>query len=167
MTAELPLFVHLNLTSLFGTHAFVTVVYLMNCLPTSLFKFHSPHASRFIGDLSHDHLRVFGVFCFPCLHPFSVIKLDLKNTYCNFLRYNSCHNGYKCYDLVSSRIYIPCHFIFDELIFPSPLLTPRQPLTFYPFSFYPLPCPLLSSLSPSFPCPSNHPSPSARPTVII
>lgn len=137
----------------------MTVVYLINCLPTSSFKFYNPHASLFIEDLSHDHLWVFCSLCFPCLRPFRVIKLDFKSTHCNFLSYNSCHNGYKCYDHVSSRNYIPRHVIFYESIFPSPLLTPQPTLYFLPLLLLPtsLSCVIFHTIVLSLPLLSSFP----------
>jgi hypothetical protein len=45
-------------------------------------------------------------------------KLSLRSTPYLFLGYSPDHKGYHCLDLVTHRILISCHVVFDEDVFP-------------------------------------------------
>lgn len=59
-------------------------------------------------------LRVFGCACYPYLRPYSQNKFDPKSLMCVFLGYNEKYKGYRCYHLLTGRVYINCHVLFDE-----------------------------------------------------
>jgi hypothetical protein len=66
----------------------------------------------------YDQLRVFGCLCYPNLSATASHKLAPRSTACIFLGYPSSHKGYRCLDLVTKRIIISRHVVFDETLFP-------------------------------------------------
>jgi hypothetical protein len=66
----------------------------------------------------YDQLRVIGCLCYPNLSATASHKLALRSTACVFLGYPSSHKGYHCLDLVTKRIIISSHVVFDETLFP-------------------------------------------------
>jgi hypothetical protein len=66
----------------------------------------------------YDQLRVFGCLCYPNLSATASHKLAPRSTACVFLGYPSSHKGYRCLDLVTKRIIISRHVVFDETSFP-------------------------------------------------
>ncbi|KAM1633571.1 hypothetical protein ACFXTN_010610 [Malus domestica] len=154
----------------FWIDAFATAIYLINRLPTALKC--SPWESLFHKSPDYHTLKIFGCKCFPWLKPYVHSKLDPKSQPCVFLGYSLQHKDYKCLNVVTRRIYISHHVLFDELHFPfhhipnSPSLSP--PLSTCPnpiptsLTFTnPIPTSLSHSLSSSS---SNHnPAPSPSP----
>jgi histone deacetylase 1/2 len=63
-------------------------------------------------------LRVFGCACWPNSRPYNKYKIDFRSKTCIFLGYSLSHQGYKCLDLASGKLYISRHVIFDESLFP-------------------------------------------------
>ena len=63
-------------------------------------------------------LYVFGCACWPNLRPYNKHKLDFRSNSCIFIGYSVNHHGYKCLDLSISSVYVSCHVIFDENMFP-------------------------------------------------
>lgn len=64
-----------------------------------------------------------------------------------FIGYNSIHKGYLCLHSSTGRIYITCHVIFDELVFPfsRPLSTSSSSPQLASILTLAIPAPLLST----------------------
>ncbi|KAM1824444.1 hypothetical protein ACFX13_024030 [Malus domestica] len=100
-----------------------TALYLINRLPTKLLSYASPYEKLFQKQPKYDTLKVFGCRCFPWLVPYMQNKLQPKSKPCVFLGYSLNHQGYKCLDLSTRRIYVSRHVLFDEDSFPFKGLT--------------------------------------------
>lgn len=111
-------------------------------------------------------LKTFACACYPHLRHYTCHKFNFHCQECNFLGYSSNHKGYKC--LVSSgRIYISKDVLFNEIIFPYPLLSPSSSTPSIPTSSLSSPFPITPNLvnhsnpatksnSPSTNTPSTH-----------
>jgi hypothetical protein len=77
-----------------------------------------PHFAMYDTTPSYAHLRVFGCACYPNTSAITPHKLSPRSTRCLFLGYSPNHKGYRCLDLVSHRILIYRHIVFDEDVFP-------------------------------------------------
>jgi hypothetical protein len=108
---------HLN--TYFWIDAFQTAIYLTHKLPSLVPNHMSPYAKLFQKELDYSILRVFGCACYHLLRPYFTHKLSFHNKQCIFPGYSSNHGGYKCLDLISKRIYVSRHVIFDEGLFPA------------------------------------------------
>lgn len=78
--------------------------------------------------------------------------MQFRSHECVFLGYTSSYKGYLCLDIISGRIYITCHVIFNETT----------------FSFPNNPSPVSStslSIVPIIPIPINNPLSNPRPTT--
>lgn len=145
----LSLLAHYCVPFKFWDDAFVTVVFLINRLPTPLLGNITPLENYLIPLPIIP--RVFGCVCYPHICPYNQHKLDFRSTKCLFLGYSSTRKGYKCLDQHMGRIYITPHVIFDEVNFPysnanssnpssnSPSCVPpigQPPIIFSPQSIY-------------------------------
>ncbi|KAJ0852435.1 putative RNA-directed DNA polymerase [Helianthus annuus] len=145
----LSLLYHANLPLHFWTHAFQTVVYLINRLPTPVLDHLSPFTRLYKTNPKYTKLKPFGCLCFPWLRPYASSKLHPRSTKCIFLGYSSSKSAFKCYDPVSHRLYHSRHVEFVEHVFPfhsTPAITLPSvtELTIHP---------------PSSPLPSHTPTP--------
>jgi histone deacetylase 1/2 len=75
-------------------------------------------------------LRAFGCACWPYLRPYNRHKLDFRSKCCIFIGYSIAHQGYKCLDVTTRKIFISRHVVFDESIYlytvpPSNSFTPK------------------------------------------
>jgi histone deacetylase 1/2 len=149
----LTLLAHAHMSSNYWVDAFQTALYLINRLPTRVLQYLSPYEKLFHKSPSYDTLRVFGCACFPYLRPYNTNKLQFRSKRCVFLGYSLNHQGYRCLDQSTGRIYLSRHVIFDELSFPfqetintlsaetasldfhSPLETVTEPLPHIPLAF--------------------------------
>nr|KAJ0211198.1 hypothetical protein LSAT_V11C400213360 [Lactuca sativa] len=107
-----------SLASSFCTEALLTVVHTLNMLPTTTLSFKTPFEVLFGFFPKYDHLRVFGCLCYPNTPSTSPHKLSPRSTACIYLGPAPDHKGYKCLDLITQRIIISRHVIFDEDHFP-------------------------------------------------
>ena len=89
----------------YWSYAIITVVSLINLLPTSFLNFVSPWYMLYSTPLDISKLKVFGWACYPHLRPYSSHKLDPRTKECLFLGYSSSSKGYLCLD-VSSQTHI-------------------------------------------------------------
>ena len=69
-------------------------------------------------------LKVFGCACYPYLRPYSHHKLNHRTTECIFLGYSNVSKGYLCLDLLTNKLYIYRHVLFNEHKFPFPFTSP-------------------------------------------
>lgn len=60
----------------FWSYAFWAAVHLINCMLTPILNMLSLYEKLFNKPPSYLHLRTFGCFCFPWLHPYVQHKLD-------------------------------------------------------------------------------------------
>jgi hypothetical protein len=102
----------------FWVEALHTATLLLNILPTKTLHFSTPHFALFKTVPSYEHLRVFGCTCYPNLSATTSHKLDPHSAKCVFLGYLSHHKGYRCLDLLSNRVILSRHVVFDESTFP-------------------------------------------------
>ena len=110
-TASLPL--------KFWDEAFVSVVHIINLLPTSVLDNVSPHDKLFSYKYNYNFLCIFGCACYTLLRPYNQHKFDFKLSLCLFLGYNNnnTHKGYVCLT-PSGKTIISRHVIFIEYLFP-------------------------------------------------
>lgn len=118
--------VEMGLTSLFNANlplflwveAFVTVVFLINRMPSSTLSMESPFSK--LHRQSHDYntLKVFRCRCFPYLKGQNKNKFQPKTLPCVFIGYSLLHKGFRCYHPQSRKVFISQHVIFDELKLP-------------------------------------------------
>ncbi|KAE8674743.1 hypothetical protein F3Y22_tig00111718pilonHSYRG00018 [Hibiscus syriacus] len=101
----------------FWAYAVVTVVHLINRLPTRVLHGASLFEKLFHQKPAYEQLRVFGCLCFPHLRPYLKHILDFRSKPCTFLGYSTPHKGFQCL-ADDGRIYITRHVVFDESQFP-------------------------------------------------
>ena len=111
---------------------------------------------------------MFGCKCFPWLVPYAQNKLQPKSKPCVFLGYSLNHQGYKCLDLSTRRIYLSRHVLFNEDFFPFQELASSEgsvdhmgntSTSLILFNFSETPNPFLSSGSVILPSSTNPTSP--------
>ncbi|XP_052887992.1 uncharacterized protein LOC108468658 [Gossypium arboreum] len=108
--------IKVNIPLRFWAHAFISVVYLINRLPTPVLYGMSPYEALHKTPPSFMHLRVFGCRCYPYLRPFNTHKLEYHSRPCVFLGYSLVHKGYKYMD-DTGKLFVSRHVIFDEATF--------------------------------------------------
>jgi hypothetical protein len=82
----------------------------------------------------YSDLRVFGCLCYLNTSATATHKLSPRSVPCVFLGYPSSHKGYRCLNLVTQKLIISRHIIFDETVFPFVSGTPTataRPWTSY------------------------------------
>ena len=114
----LSLLAHSNLPMIYWEDAFHTATYIINRLPTPILKHKSPYEILYKRVPDYQIMRVFGCACWPNLRPYNKNKLNFRSKTCIFIGYSLCHQGYKCLDLSTGKIYVSRHVIFDETLFP-------------------------------------------------
>ena len=110
--SPMPLYHHL-----LWHHALQMATYLHIILPNKKLSLKSPTKTLYQKDPPYSHLQVFGCVCYPLRSSTSRNKLQARSTPC-VLGYPPNHRGYKCYDLLSCKIFISRHVIFEENMFP-------------------------------------------------
>lgn len=140
---------------------------------------------------NYDMLKVFGCRCFPWLTPYNQNKLQQKSKPCVFLGYSLNHQGYKCFDLSTRRVYLSLHVLFDKdffsfkgltsssksvdapgnnhlsqllFTFPSPSTSTMLVLS-SPSQTNPLPIPQISPTTNSAPSSDSHPDATTVPNI--
>jgi hypothetical protein len=96
----------------------MTVVYLINRLPSSVLKIETPFFKLYGIHPIYNSLKVFGCRYFPYLRDYAKNKFTPKSYPCVFLGYSPMHKGYRCFHPPTKRVYLSHHVIFDEKIFP-------------------------------------------------
>ena len=104
----------------FWSYAFTAATFLINRLPSSVLGFQSPWEKVFSKAPSVHVLKSFGCACYPFLRPYNKNKLQPRSAPCVFLGYPPLSKGYICLDPTSNKIYISCHVLFNETLFPFP-----------------------------------------------
>jgi histone deacetylase 1/2 len=114
----LALLAYANLPKPYWEDAFLTAVYIINRLPTKILNHCSPFEKAYHQKPNYNFMRVFGCACWPNLRPYNKHKFDYRSKTCIFIGYSLSHQGYKCLDLSTGKIFVSRHVIFDELFFP-------------------------------------------------
>jgi hypothetical protein len=117
------------LTLTYWVDAFNTAVYLINRLPTTVLKNHSPYFKLLHKQPNYSLLKIFGCACYPLLKPYNSHKLMYRSKKCIFLGYCSNYRGYRCYEPLSKKTIITRSVVFDENTFPAKdrMSTPLTP----------------------------------------
>ncbi|KAM1900185.1 hypothetical protein ACFX14_029161 [Malus domestica] len=124
----LTLLAHSSFPTSFWDDAFHTANYLINRLPTKVLHNDSPFQKLFHKSPQYDFLKVFGCACFPYFRPYNSNKLQFRSKRCVFLGYSLNHQGYKCLDMSTGKIFVSHHVVFDETCFPyKESITPVSP----------------------------------------
>ena len=138
----------------FWAESLHTATYLLNRLPSTASLAPTPHHALFGTPPRYDHLRVFGCACYPNTPATASHKLASRSTRCVFLGNSPDHKGYRCFDLISRRVLISRHIVFDESdfsystsstlspdpelesLFPTdPVVQPPLPVCYFPAGF--------------------------------
>ena len=109
---------HASLPNTFWPHAFATVVYLINRLPTTTLNLSSPFELFFHKSPNYSRLKVFGCLCYTWLHPYTSHKLTQRSKPCVFLGHSLSQSAYLCFDPSTLKIYVSRHVQFVESVFP-------------------------------------------------
>ena len=109
----------------FWDEAYLTVVHLINILPSRVIKNETPTERFFHTKPDYAPLRIFGCACWPDLRPYNNRKLMVRSKQCVFLGYSAQHKGVKCLDVATERVYISRDVVFDETKFPFASLHPN------------------------------------------
>lgn len=108
---------HANLPLSMWVEAFSTAVYTINRLPSSSLQGISPFEALFGTSPNYGNFHPFGCRVYPCLRDYATNKFSIRSRPCIFVGYCSNHKGFRCFDPVTSRVYITRHAKFDELVF--------------------------------------------------
>lgn len=125
--------------SLIGETA-LTVVHLINKLPTPILHNITPYEVLFGKPPSYDHLKIFRCLTFATNPAFPNDKFSPRGVPCVFLGYPSTQKGYKLLNLTTMLTFVSRDVRFNETIFPflttsvnsymHPILDPKpSPLT--------------------------------------
>jgi histone deacetylase 1/2 len=121
----LSLLAHADMPLKFWDEAFLTATYLINRMPNKIIDFYTPLERLFHTKPDYASLHTFGCACWPNLRPYNSHKLAFRSKECAFLRYSNLHNGFKCLDISSGRVYISRDVVFDEDVLPFSRLHPN------------------------------------------
>jgi len=164
VTTGLALLAAASLPLTYWGEAFMTVVTVINTLPTPVLQNNNPYSMLFHKDPDYQFFKVFGCACYPLTRPYNQYKFDFRSSMCLFLGYSPHHKGYICLSPTGKR-YISRHVIFNEKLFPYTLSdNPFKPMV-PSLSTSPL-LPSLTVLSPPLSMPSNTTSPFIPPSNI-
>ena len=115
----------------------ITAVYLLNRIPSSILNFISPWEKLYGHKQPLHALKTFGCAVYPYLRPYVSSKFDPKSSQGIFFGYPPQSKGYICLDVLIGRIYISCHCIFDESVFPSFPISTAESSSNFPASSAP------------------------------
>lgn len=107
-----------NLPLKFLADCVLSIVYLINRLPSPLLHNKSPYEVLLGSTPSYSHLRVLGCLCYVSTLSRNRSKFDLKAKPCIFLGYPNGVKGYKPFDLESQTVFLSRDVVFHESIFP-------------------------------------------------
>jgi len=122
----LTLLAQSGLANKFWVKSFLTVVYLINRLPTLVLNNDTPFFKLYKNAPDYSSLRNFGCRCYPLLRPYAENKLSYHSIPCIFIGYCSSQKGYRCLDSVSECVYISHSVVFDENYFPAKIRIPNH-----------------------------------------
>lgn len=102
----------------FWAEALQTATHLINRRPCRATGSLTPYQLLLGAPPTYDHLRVFGCLCYPNTIATAPHKLSPRSLACVFIGYPADHRGYRCYDMVSRRVFTSRHVTFVEDVFP-------------------------------------------------
>ncbi|KAJ9566010.1 hypothetical protein OSB04_001976 [Centaurea solstitialis] len=114
-----------SLPPTFWVEALLSSVHTFNLLPSTTIQYKTPFEMLFGFFPSYSHLRVFGCLCYPNTSPTAPHKLAPRSSACVYLGPSPDHRGYRCLDLITQKVIISRHVVFDETHFPFPDFQPR------------------------------------------
>ncbi|KAJ9542459.1 hypothetical protein OSB04_028965 [Centaurea solstitialis] len=109
----------------FWVEALLSSVHTFNLLPSTTIQYKTPFEVLFGFSPTYSHLRVFGCLCYPNTAPIAPHKLAPRSSACVYLGPSTDHRGYRCLDLITQKVIISRHVVFDETHFPFPDFQPR------------------------------------------
>jgi hypothetical protein len=121
----LSLLAHADMPLKFWDEAFLTVVFLINRLPSRVIENDTPYQRLFGKTPDYTFLRTSGCVVWPNLRPYNSRKLEFRSKRCVFLGYSNMHKGFKCLDPSTGRVYVSQGVVFDETVFPFSMLHPN------------------------------------------
>ncbi|KAJ9560701.1 hypothetical protein OSB04_005861 [Centaurea solstitialis] len=109
----------------FWVEALLSSVHTFNLLPSTTIQYKTPFEVLFGFFPTYSHLRVFGCLCYPNTSPTAPHKLAPRSSACVYLGPSTDHRGYRCLDLITQKVIISRHVVFDETHFPFPDFQPH------------------------------------------
>ncbi|KAJ9548019.1 hypothetical protein OSB04_020562 [Centaurea solstitialis] len=109
----------------FWVEALLSSVHTFNLLPSTTIQYKTPFEVLFGFSPTYSHLRVFGCLCYPNTAPTAPHKLAPRSSACVYLGPSTDHRGYRCLDLITQKVIISRHVVFDETHFPFPDFQPQ------------------------------------------
>lgn len=114
----LALLAHADMPISYWDHSFITIVYLINRLPTiGLPKFISYYVTLYNKQPDYMTLKVFGCLCFPLLMSYIQHKLMFRSKQCVYLGVSPTYKAHKFLG-VEGRIFISKDVRFNEAEYP-------------------------------------------------
>ena len=107
-----------NLPPGYWVEALNMAAHLFNLLQSTAIKKEILFTKLFHKPVFYNHLRVFGCLCYPNLTSTAQHKFSPRSTDCVFLGFPISHKVYRCLDLITRKVIISRHVIFDENTFP-------------------------------------------------
>ena len=114
---SLTMLFHANLPLTLWVDVFLSTMYLINCLPSTTLKNDTPYHKMHKRHPNYKGLWVIGCHYFSTLKHQGGDKFTRKKYPCVFIGYSPQHEGYRCLDPITRRVYISRH-VFDEEFFP-------------------------------------------------
>lgn len=111
-----------SLSGQFWVNAAYAATYTINILPIPLLDHSSLFERLFQTKPNYSFLRVFGCECFPTFLP-SPNKLEPCSKQCVFICYTPDYKGCRCLDPTTGCVYVSCHVLLHENVFPCLNLT--------------------------------------------
>ena len=112
-----------SISTIYWLYVVLTVVSLINLLPTYVLNFVSSWYKLYSFHPDLSRLKLFGCACYPHLKPYTTHKLEPRTKECLFLGYSSNSEGYLCLDVQSHHLYTSRHVLFNESKFPFTILS--------------------------------------------
>ena len=117
MEIRLTLLSHASIPLRFWPHAFATLVYLINRMPTQTLNLCSPYEKIFGSSPNYSKLKVFSCLYYLWLHPYTSHKLEPRSKPCIFFWYSLTQSAYLCYDPSTLKNFVSRHVKFIESIY--------------------------------------------------
>jgi hypothetical protein len=138
------LLIHAFMPSAYWVEALSIATFLINRLPSTKTPNTTPFQLLHHKPPTYSDLRVFGCLCYPNTSATTTHKLSPRSVPCAFLGYPSSHKGYRCLNLVTQKLIISHHVIFDETVFPFRFRYPNGHGTSMDFLLPPASSPLMA-----------------------